>query len=290
MREHAVDVDGRRVYAVEDGDPRGTAVIMHHGTPGAPLFWQGWVADAKARGIRLICFARPGYAGSSRSEGRSVADVAGDCAAVADALAVERFATWGVSGGGPHALACAALLDDRVIRVAVLGSVAPWDAPDLAVVDGMREDNVAEFAAAREGSSALRELLEPTAVAMAGLDRGVLLQQLDGFLDPCDAEVAQNGFGETLVDSIRLGLREGVDGWVDDDLALVRPWGFELSEISCPVGVWHGAQDCMVPPAHGRWLADTLVADRVEILPADGHLAVLANRTDRVHAWLLESS
>jgi pimeloyl-ACP methyl ester carboxylesterase len=290
MREMVIESQGRRLHAVEDGDPDGPPVIIHHGTPGAPLLYPPWVRDATARGARLVCFARAGYAGSQRRPGRSVADVAADCAAVADALGIGRFATWGVSGGGPHALACATELGDRVTAVAILGGLAPPDAPDLDFTAGMREDNVAELAAAREGDGALRPLLEPTAVGMASADLPDLLGQLDSFLDPPDAEVASAGFGETLVGGIRVGLRDGVDGWVDDDLALVRPWGIDLSSIACPVGVWHGGLDAMVPQAHGRWLAETLKAERVVLPAREGHLAVLAYRVADVHEWLLDAS
>ncbi|MEH1015947.1 alpha/beta hydrolase [Micromonospora sp. CPCC 206060] len=289
MREHTVDTDGRHLRVVEDGDPAGRAVLVQHGTPGAPLLWPAWVADARSRGIRLVGFARPGYAGSTRQPGRSVVDTVGDCTAVADALGIDRFATWGVSGGGPHALACAAGLGDRVTAVAVLGGLGPVDAPDLVATDGMREDNVAELTAAGQGEQVLRPMLEPTATAMATVDRAELIAGLDDFLDPSDAQVARAGFGGALVDGIRDGLRSGVDGWVDDDLALARPWGFALSTVGQPVGVWHGLRDAMVPVEHGRWLADTVKADHVALSASDGHLAVLAHRVPDVHAWLLAS-
>ncbi|MEV0730753.1 alpha/beta hydrolase [Polymorphospora sp. NPDC050346] len=288
MHEHTVDRDGRQLHVVEDGLSEGWPVVVHHGTPGAPLLWPTWSDDARQRGIRLVGVARPGYARSTRLPGRSVADIAADVAAVADALGIDRFATWGVSGGGPHALACAALLPGRVTAVASLGGLAPWDAPGFDVLDGMREDNVAELVAARQGAEALNPLLQPTATAMATADRQDLIDQLDGFLDEADAQVARTGFGGPLVDGIRAGLRPGLDGWSDDDLALVRPWGFDLTAITCPVGVWHGKQDAMVPAAHADWLAATLRAERIDIPPTDGHLAVLAHRVTDVHAWLLQ--
>ncbi|WP_242910553.1 alpha/beta fold hydrolase [Actinomadura terrae] len=287
MEEHRVVVGGRALWVVEAGDRAGTPVIMYHGTPGAPLFWDEWRDRAAARGVRLVCYARPGYTGSSPAPGRTVADGAADCAAVADALGIDRFATWGVSGGGPHALAAAALLPGRVFAVATVGGLAPWDAEDLDVLDGMLEDNAAEVQAARAGDAALRELLEPTRAAMAAGDRGALLGQLDAFLDDRDLEVARAGFGEVLVDGIRLGLRDGLDGWIQDDLAFAGPWGFDPSEIACPAGVWHGGQDSMVPVAHAHWLAAHL-KDAHVVVPGDaGHLAMVAYRMDEVHEWLL---
>lgn len=285
MRDWQVDVDGRTLVVAEDGDPEGTPVIVHHGTPGAPLFWKEWLTG----GVRLVCYARPGYAGSTPRSGRTVVDAARDCAAVADALGIDRFATWGVSGGGPHALATAALLPDRVFAVATVGGLAPWDAEDFDVLDGMLADNAAEVTAARSGPEALRGLLAPMGAAMAAGDRQAMLNQLADFLDPLDLRVARAGFGEILVDGIRLGLREGIEGWLDDDLAFARPWGFDLAAITCPVGVWHGGFDSMVPVAHGRWLAARLDAAHVVMPADDGHLAMVAHRADEVHEWLLRS-
>ncbi|MBA2531414.1 MAG: alpha/beta hydrolase [Nocardioidaceae bacterium] len=113
--------DGRRLQVYEAGEPGGEPVLVHHGTPGCGLLAEPWVTDAANRGIRLVSFARPGYGRSHRHPGRRVVDVAADAVAVADAFGFERFRTWGVSGGGPHALGCAAALPDRVIAAASLG-------------------------------------------------------------------------------------------------------------------------------------------------------------------------
>src|SRR5919109_1263991 len=158
MREHRIESpDDRVLAAVEGGDPNGPAVVVHNGTPMSRLLYAPHVADAKARGLRLIGYDRPGYGGSTPQPGRVVADAAADVAAIADALGIDRFGTWGISGGGPHALACAALLPDRVVAAASLAGVAPYDAKDLDWLAGMGEANVQEFALTLQG----RGKLEP---------------------------------------------------------------------------------------------------------------------------------
>ena len=120
--------DGRTLTVYELGDPSGPAVLVHHGTPGDGLPFAPWVQDAVRRGIRLLSYDRPGYGASTAHHGRRIADAAEDAAAIADALGIGRFATWGISGGAPHALACAALLPERVVAAASLAALAPFDA------------------------------------------------------------------------------------------------------------------------------------------------------------------
>jgi pimeloyl-ACP methyl ester carboxylesterase len=155
---------GSREFTVYDeGDPVGPAVLIHHGTPGAGPPYSGWVKDAKARGARVIAYDRPGYGASTASRGRTVGDAALDVASIMDALGVQQFATWGVSGGGPHALACAALLPDRVMAACSIGGVGPFDADGLNYFNGMGHDNLVELGLAMAG----REHIGPFATAAA---------------------------------------------------------------------------------------------------------------------------
>ena len=136
MQEHRIDVDGRTLSVAEAGDPEGHGVFALHGTPGSRLFWHEAVEDAEKRGIRMVAYDRPGYGGSDPAPGRTVADAADDIGAIADALHIDRYAVYGGSGGGPHALANA-VRPDRVVAVAALASVAPWRADGLDWLDGM---------------------------------------------------------------------------------------------------------------------------------------------------------
>jgi pimeloyl-ACP methyl ester carboxylesterase len=282
--------DGRNIEVHEEGDPAGLPVIVHHGTPMSGLAYEPHAVLACEQGIRLVGYDRPGYAGSTRRRGRLVADCVDDVHAIADALEIDRFATWGISGGGPHALACATLSDDRLVAAASLGGVAPWDAVGLDWLAGMGEDNELEFAKTLEGEAALRPFLEELGKAMLGAGEGAaaeLVLRLETLLGPADRALLTTGFGEYFLACERHGLASGVDGWVDDDLAFVDRWGFEPAAARVPVLLVHGEEDRFVPVSHGQWLARNIPGVEAWIDPADGHLTLLENRMREVNEWLL---
>lgn len=285
-QETVTTPDGRTLRAYDAGDPDGALVIVHHGTPCSGLLAAPWACDAEQRGIRLVGFDRAGYGGSSRHPGRSVADVAADTAAVADAFGADRFRTWGVSGGGPHALACAALLPERVIAAACLAGVAPYDSPGLDWMAGMGQDNVEEFGAAVAGEAALRDYLEAARVAVLAATPQDLLELMRSLLPPADLAVLTGERAEFLHAWMTSGLQPGCVGWLDDDLAFTRPWGFALDTIEVPLLVMQGEQDLMVPFGHGRWLAAALPGAETVLSADDGHLTLLED-IGRVHSWLL---
>jgi pimeloyl-ACP methyl ester carboxylesterase len=278
--------DGRQLHVYESGDPHGELVIYHHGTPGSggPAPW--WSADAAARGIRLVGYDRPGYGDSHRRTGRSVVDAAADVAAIADALGVVRFRTWGASGGGPHALACAAALPDRVIAAAAVACVAPFRAEGLDWSAGMGQDNLDEFAAAGAGDAELRSYLGVAREQITAAGPDGLADAMRSLLPPVDVAALDPEFSSYAYGNFMAGLRYGTDGWLDDDLGFVRAWGFEPASVAVPVLVVHGAQDLMVPFAHGRWLASTVPTATARLFESDGHLS-LVRAIDQVHAWLL---
>jgi pimeloyl-ACP methyl ester carboxylesterase len=279
--------DGRTLAVADAGDHGGAPVVVHHGTPGCGRLHRPWVEDARSRGIRLIGYDRAGYGASDRRPGRAVADVAADIAAVADALGLDRFATWGASGGGPHALATAALLDDRVVAAATFAGVGPHGEPDLDFLAGMGEDNVTEFGAALAGEDELRPMLEAFAGSVAATTPEQLADEMRTLLSPPDVAALTGDLAAFLHGSFITAVENGVGGWMDDDLAFTRPWGFDAGAISVPVQLWQGAQDLMVPAAHGEWLARHVPGADVHRCPDDGHLTVLENHLGEVHAWLL---
>ncbi len=278
--------DGRTIQVHEYGDPEGAPVLVCHGTPSSGVQSAEHAADAAGRGLRLIGFDRPGYGSSTPRPDRTIADVAADVAEIADRLGLERFGMRGLSGGGPHVLACAALLPERVAGVVSMASPAPYDADGLDWLDGMGKDNLEEFGASVAGRTALEEYLRPQAEAMLGADDGAV-DSLASLLAPVDAAVMASDLGRHIMESMRAGLAERLDGWVDDDLAFVAPWGFDLGEIGVPVLLWHGEPDQFVPFAHGRWLAERIPGVETQFFPDEGHLSLL-ERVPEAHAWLAE--
>ncbi len=280
--------DGRTLRVEDGGDPGGKPVLMHHGTPGAGIFYAPDEADARERGIRLIAYDRPGYGGSTPQPGRTVADCAADVRAIAAALDIDRLGIWGISGGGPHALACAALLPDLVVAVASLASVAPYGAPGLDYFTGMGEENVNDTKllledepAARLKSKADREHL----LAMSVTD---MINAFPSLLSRVDAAAFTPELAQYLFACGQLGLAPGDEGWWDDGVANTRPWGFGFAAIKVPVQLWHGRHDQFVPFQHGEWLASQIPSVDAHLTDEDGHLTLIQRRLPQVHAWLLE--
>jgi len=282
--------DGRSLTLYEGGDADGLAVIVHHGSPSSGLLYERWLDHAAANGIRLIGFDRSGYAGSTRHRGRSVSTAASDVEAIADVLSLERFATWGISGGGPHALACAALCGDRLTAAASVAGVAPWGAEGLDWLAGMGEGNVTEFGAVLEGEDALRPLLDRERAAMLAAGPEELTGVLGSLLGDADRAVLFGGIAAWMDAAHRNGLRDSADGWLDDNLAFVAPWGFEPGAVTRPVLIVQGGDDRFVPRSHGEWLATNVPGADAWIDDADGHLTLIERRISDVHGWLLAHS
>jgi pimeloyl-ACP methyl ester carboxylesterase len=288
MADHRVTTpDGRTLQVLEDGDPAGRPVLVHNGTPNSRLLFAPDVERARAQGIRLISYDRPGYGGSTDLPGRSVADCALDVRAIAGALGLQQLAVWGISGGGPHAIACAALLGDLVPAVGVLASPAPWDAEGLDYFDGMGEMNVEDFRLALADPAAARAKCEADRIEMLALSAADLQGYLSTLLAPADAAELTGALAQHFVDQALSGLSVGSDGWWADDVAMTEPWGFELSEIRTPVLLMHGRQDRFVPFAHGEWLARAIPGVEARLTDEDGHLTLVPRHLDDLHRWLL---
>ena len=287
MTRHLIPLAvGRTLDVFVSGEDGAPLVIDLPGTPEGHRLSGGLEEAAAAAGLRIASLARPGYAGSTRLPGRTVADVVPDVLAVADSLGYERFAVMGSSGGGPHALACGALAGDRCVAVAVVSGVGPWAATGLDFLAGMGEGNEIEFGAALEGEEPLRELLVLWREEILAAGEQGTFASLQSVLSPPDQKVMTGDFARHMHESFSLALENGVDGWGDDDLAFTRPWGFDLARLAVPVFLWQGEQDLMVPPAHGRWLADAIPGCRARLLPDDGHLTMLLNRPAEILADL----
>jgi len=285
--EHRVTLpDGRTMALAEWGDPSGLPMFAIHGTPGGRIgWWQDPTIYARF-GIRRLTMDRPGYGESTRLPGRSVADFVPDIVAAADALGVDRFVVTGGSGGGPHALALAALLPDRVIRCLANVSVAPYDAEGLDFLAGQTEGNVIEFTTALEGEAPTRSLISRLRdEAVERLEAGRSDWMGDDYV-MSEADVAQMAkHFERMKAHTLFALAPGPDGWIDDNLAFTRPWGFDVESIRVPVVLTYGRTDVLVPASHGDWLAAHIPGAEAWVDDEAGHMGD-DSTVERDYAWL----
>ena len=265
---------GRTLHCYDTGGPDdGLTVFWHHGSPNTgeppePLF-----PAAAERGIRWVSYDRPGYVGSTSRPGRDVASAAADAASVADALGVAAFALMGHSGGGPHALACAALMAGRVRAVVAGSGLAPYDADGLDWFAGMTDGGAAEHRAATRGRAAY--------------ERYLATQEFDmEQFTPAD-QAALAGEWAWLARIAGQAVEGGMDGYIDDNLAFTSPWGFALEDVAVPVLILHGGQDRIVPSAHGAWLAGHCRDAELWVSPEDGHVSVLGSSGVAALDWLV---
>jgi pimeloyl-ACP methyl ester carboxylesterase len=269
---------GRRLDVLVAGPHDGPWLVFHSGTPSAAVPFPTILEESAARGMRLVTWSRPGYGDSTRQPGRSVADVAADTQAVIDHLGGGRFLTFGWSGGGPHALACAALLPERTLACATIAGVAPWDADGLDFLDGMGPENIEEFGDALAGAAALGPYLESEARGLSAVTAQEVADALGGLIPEVDRASLTGEFAEYMAASLHRAVSSGIWGWFDDDLAFVRDWGFDLGAIRVPVTVWQGEQDLMVPFAHGRWLAEHVAGATPRLFADEGHLSIIVGK------------
>jgi pimeloyl-ACP methyl ester carboxylesterase len=288
--------NGRNIDFLVAGPADGLPLVLHEGTPVGLVMYPPTVQAARIRGLRVILAARPGYEGSTPRPGRRVVDVAGDTAAVLDELGADTFVTVGWSGGGPHALACAAAWPGRCLAAASVAGVAPYQAQGLDWLAGMGPENIEEFGAAVQGEAALTGFLDREAAMVSTLTGESVAKSLGGLVIQADQAVLTGEFADHVAASLRASMNSGIAGWRDDDLAFVQDWGFSLGWESpspvpsspAPVAVWQGDQDRMVPFAHGQWLAANIRGARVHLMPGDGHLSMTVSSFGRILDDLLD--
>ncbi|KAH8819000.1 Alpha/Beta hydrolase protein [Xylogone sp. PMI_703] len=275
------------VYGPKDGLP----LIWLHGTPSGYLPPPDLVALCEDKGIRIISASRAGYGHSTRNKGRRVVDAVADVQALNEHLGVGRCVVGGWSGGGPHTLACAARLPGCVAALCIAG-VAPYDAEGLDFLAGQGEGNIEEFTAALQGEEELEKFCAQMRGNILNTDVAGVIDSMSTLLPPIDkkALLESKTLGQYLVDSFAEGLKVNADGWVDDDLAFIQPWGFDLSEIKVPVLLYAGTEDKMVPYAHAQWLASRLPQENLKkhLMEGHGHISLFVGRTDKVIDEVLE--
>jgi len=266
--------DGRTLHIYDTGAEGAGArltVFWHHGTPNTGAPPAPLLPGAAQRGIRWVSHDRPGYGGSPSRPGRDVASAAADIAGIADALGIGQFAVMGHSGGGPHALACAALLPERVLGAVCVAAMAPFRAEGLDWFAGMAAPGT--LRAAARGRAAVEEYLAST-------------EWDPEQFTPAD-HAALMGEWSWLGDVAGKALEGGRDGEVDDQLAYVAPWGFDPGQVTAPVLFLHGGRDRVAPIAHGTWLARQSRSAQLWLRPDDGHISVLTSGAEALD-WLRE--
>ena len=282
--------DGRALAYAEWGDPDGFPVFSLHGTPGSRLgrhYDESAYVDA---GARVITYDRPGYGGSERHPARRVVDCVDDVRAIADHLGIDHFAVIGGSGGGPHALAVAARLPGRVTRATCAVGIVPYETENFDFFAGMDPNNVKEFGWALEGETVLMPELEREAAEVlerVAVDPSKLISD-DWDLSEADrAELARKERHDIIRQWTSEAFRNGVWGWVDDDLCFLKPWGVDVAEVGVPTRVIYGVSDVLVPLQHGEWLAHNVPGAEVVVEEEKGHLPDPALVTER-YEWLVQ--
>jgi len=275
--DRAVETGDGRILLVSDlGEPTGPAMLSFHGSGMGRIVFPPYLDDALERGARVLSYDRPGLGGSTRLAGHRVADCSDDVRAIADALDLDRIAVWGISGGGPFALACAARLPELVWAVASVESVAPVESGDAANarwddLDAARAEFAERAAADFERSADLDRMIEC---------------YLSDDLCPADVAALHGSVGEWFAADARDALAVGGDGWFDESFAREHDWGFDLTDITVPVLIMHGRKDVWVDPAEASRLADAIPGSELRMSDEDGHISLL-HRLPEVTDWLL---
>lgn len=271
--------DGRLLDLFTSGPDDGVPLVLHHGTPGSYHPMSELEPAAHARGLRVVSWSRPGYGASTRQPGRRVVDVVADARAVLEHLGADRCVVAGRSGGGASALACAARLE-QVAAVVVVAGLAPFDGAGFDAFDGMTADDVGDYRVAREGPDAFGPRLAGQQQVFAQMTPEGIVAGMVSAMPPREQEAFTALLAVQMAESFRESVRSGVDGWADDVVAAVLPWGFSVGEIRVPVSIWHGTDDRMVPIGHGRWLAEHVPGAEAHLVVGAGHVSIAHGEAD----------
>ncbi|MGD1013447.1 MAG: alpha/beta hydrolase [Acidimicrobiales bacterium] len=281
--------DGRQLEVATLGDPSGLTVVFHHGTPGSVKLVNYFRKIADQSSLFFVTFSRPGYGLSGRLEGRSISSVVADVNTALDALGRGDYVAVGWSGGGPHALACAALDAPRCLAAWSIAGVVPVDA-DIDWTEGMGPENLEEFSLAVEGGSEYEAHVMRDGERFAGSTPENIVELFGGLLSEVDkVALVEHQARVVLADACAHAFAQGYYGFYDDDRAFFSPWGFDPTQIEVPVFVWFGDHDLMVPPSHGQWLVSNLPTAIKVHKPHEGHVSLLTNHEDELEGSLLRA-
>lgn len=265
--------DGNRIDYFDSKQGDGL-LIYHHGTPAAGPLDDFMIEAAAKQNLRLVELVRPGYGNSTRIKNRNVAQIADIANELADHLGHDKYVSVGWSGGGPHVLANVAHKSNRCVAGVCIAGVAPYEAEGLDFLANMGEDNIEEFGAVLESEEALEKYMAAAYENLKNIQGSDFIAALASLLPPADREVLTDEYADHEAMIFRWAISNGTDGWFDDDIAFVKPWGFDLKDINKPVSIWQGFEDLMVPTAHGKWLAEHVPNSVPKLLENHGHLSI----------------
>jgi pimeloyl-ACP methyl ester carboxylesterase len=272
--------DGRFLEYFDNGVASTKAIVFHHGTPHHASAWSTWLDAAAARGLRAISYSRAGYGISDRNEGRTVISNNEDIRELLDSFGIIDFISIGWSGGGPHALATTAMHGSK--GAITLAGVGAYGVDDLDFLAGMGPENEEEFGEAIKGEDAISAWMDANAGAFKSVTGDQIRESFGGLISDADKAVIEGSYAEELAASMRKGLAVSFDGWIDDDIAFVQPWGFELNAIKVPVQIWQGDQDLMVPHAHSYWLEKHIPGSSLNFVPGHGHVSLVVEYKSQI--------
>ena len=278
-------LDGRELCVESSGDPSGKALLFHNGTPTSRKLFKDMVEEGNARGANLICYDRPGYGGSTPQPGRTVADSVQDVQTITAHLDIDRIAVWGISGGGPHAIASAVLLPDLVCAAATFCSLAPVSASDFDFFNGMTEKKQKERELYFSDPAGYRQHLHRSREEIMTATKDYLAAKLQA-MSP-EVRVSQ-AFYEFSYETMRIAVEKGIEGYWEDHQAFFSDWGFDPSNNSVPIQIWHGQKDSDVPFQYSEWLSKTIPNSELHLTLTDGHFSILENHRVEVMEWLLQ--
>jgi pimeloyl-ACP methyl ester carboxylesterase len=281
--------DGRTLEVATLGEPSGHTVLFHHGTPGSANLVKMLAPLADDGSLFIVTTSRAGYGKSSRLEGRDMASVVGDARAALDSLGRSDYVTVGWSGGGPHALACAALDAPRCLAAWSLAGVVPSNL-DFDWTEGMGQENVDDFALAKEAGPEYEAHMAAYGDAFVTATKDNVIELFGSLLSPPDLAAMESAEArEDFAASMRQGFEFGWRGFYDDDQAAMKEWGFDPTTITQPVAVWFGDQDLMVPRTHAEWLIKSLPTATKHFFAGDGHVSLVVNHLDELSAAIKET-
>lgn len=262
--------DGRKFEYFENGVSNDLAILFLHGTPSDATSWVKWLAEVKK--FRAISTSRAGYGNSDRHKGRTVADDLNSQIQILDYFGVKKFVAIGWSGGGPHSLNMAR--DPRCAAAFTIAGVAEFGRSDLDFLEGMGPENHEEFGAAVNGEAELISWMDKNGPAMQNVTGADLIAALGGLIGDADKKALNSQVADEYAQVFRRALSKGFAGWIDDDLAFIQKFGFEIEKINKPVVIWQGNDDFMVPQAHSDWLHKHIPGSSLRFIPGHGHISL----------------